>query len=261
VLYNAQLVASKVQTSIRLLNTKEAAGFLRVSEASIRRWGDAGLLPARRVGRRRERRFTETDLIAFLGIADTVPGARTPALQTTVNVGGVPVPLHGHLCTFYNSDSGRLRLTVPFFADGLRAGQPCFLAAAGEALDAHLEALRREPRVDIDAAIRAGQFVTVPGPGATVDESLGFWEQAWWRALASGPTILRVVGEMASERHGFSSDAEMLRYEVAFNTLARRFPTVTLCQYDVREFDGEVVFQAIKSHPDLLNLHLGSFLS
>ena len=38
-----------------LLNTKEAARFLRVSEASIRRWSDAGLLPARRVGRRRER--------------------------------------------------------------------------------------------------------------------------------------------------------------------------------------------------------------
>ena len=37
-----------------LLNTEEAARFLRVSEASIRRWSDAGLLPARRVGRRRE---------------------------------------------------------------------------------------------------------------------------------------------------------------------------------------------------------------
>jgi MEDS: MEthanogen/methylotroph, DcmR Sensory domain/Helix-turn-helix domain len=254
-------MASKVQMSARLLNTKEAAGFLRVSEASIRRWGDAGLLPARRVGRRRERRFVEGDLVAFLGIVDAVPANRAPGLQTTVTVGGVPVPLHGHLCTFYNTDAGRLRLTVPFFTAGLRAGQPCFLVAAGEALDAYLEALRKEPRVDIDAAIRRGQFVTVPGPGTTVDESLAFWEEAWWRALADGPTVLRVVGEMASERRKFSSDAEMLRYEVAFNTLARRFPTVTLCQYDVREFDGEIVFQAIRSHPDLYSLHLGTFLS
>jgi hypothetical protein len=260
-MYNAQLVASKVQMSGRLLNTKEAAGFLRVSEASIRRWGDAGLIPARRIGRRRERRFMEADLIAFLGIADAVPGARPAALQATVNVGGVPVPLHGHLCSFYNSDSGRLRLTVPFFVDGLLAGHPCFLVAAGAALDAYLEALRREPRIDVDAAIRSGQLVTVPGPGTTVDESLSFWEEAWWRALANGPTVLRVAGEMASERDKFSSDAEMLRYEVAFNTIARRFPTVTLCQYDVREFDGEVVFQAIRSHPDLYSLHLGSFLS
>ncbi|TMB60947.1 MAG: helix-turn-helix domain-containing protein, partial [Chloroflexi bacterium] len=35
----------------RLLTTREAATFLKVSEASIRRWTDSGLLPARRVGR------------------------------------------------------------------------------------------------------------------------------------------------------------------------------------------------------------------
>jgi len=43
----------------RLLTTREAATFLKVSEASIRRWTDSGLLPARRVGRRRARRLRE----------------------------------------------------------------------------------------------------------------------------------------------------------------------------------------------------------
>jgi MEDS: MEthanogen/methylotroph, DcmR Sensory domain len=52
-----------------------------------------------------------------------------------------------------------------------------------------------------------------------------------------------------------------MRFEVAFNMLARRFPMVALCQYDVREFNGEVVFQAMRAHPDLYSLHLGSFLS
>ena len=37
-----------------LRNTSEAARFLRVSEASIRRWSDAGLLTSHRVGRRRD---------------------------------------------------------------------------------------------------------------------------------------------------------------------------------------------------------------
>jgi hypothetical protein len=73
--------------------------------------------------------------------------------------------------------------------------------------------------------------------------------------------VIRVVGEMSSERRVFSSDAEMMTYEVAFNMLAKRFPTVTLCQYDVREFDGEIVFQAMRAHPDLYGLHLGSFLN
>ena len=252
---------SKVTMSEKLFNTKEAARFLRVSEASIRRWTDAGLLPARRIGRRRERRFIEADLVRSLGAAEAESSSRAAAVQTSVNVGGAPLPVHSHLATLYNSDAGRLRLSVPFFADGLRAGQPCFLAASGDVLSAYVEALGNQPGIDIDAAIREGRFVIVAGPGASVEAAVSFWEQASWRALASGPTVLRVVGEMACERSVFSSGAEMMRYEVAFNTFARRFPTVTLCQYDVREFDGETVFQAIRAHPDLYSLNLGAYLS
>src|SRR5258708_39822228 len=48
------------------LNTAEAASFLGVSEASVRRWGDGGLFPMGRVGQRRQRRFRRADLAAFL---------------------------------------------------------------------------------------------------------------------------------------------------------------------------------------------------
>ena len=248
-------------TSEKLLNTKEAATLLRVSQASIRRWSDAGLLPVRRIGGRRERRFTEADLVSFLGTTEFVSASRQESLQTSVNVGGVPVPLHTHLATFYDNDAGRLRLTVPFFAEGLRTRQPCFLVASGDVLDAYFEALGKEDGVDINAALEQGQLVTAAGPGANVDAALSFWEQCCWKAVGNGPTVVRITGEMSCARKGFPSDADMMRFEVAFNLLARRFPMVALCQYDVREFDGEVVYQAMKAHPDLYSLHLGSFLT
>ncbi len=246
--------------SDKLLNTEEAARFLRVSEASIRRWSDAGLLPVRRIGGRRERRFREVDLARYLGTVDPPPARHAPTLSTEVNVGGVPLALHSHIATFYNSDAGRLRLTVPFLTEGIRAGQPCFLAAAGELLDAYTGALRAED-IDVESARRAGQLVAVDAPGSTVEGALDFWEQQFWPALAGAQTVIRVVGEMSSERKVFSSDGEMMRYEVAFNMLAKRFPTVTLCQYDVREFDGETIFHAMRAHPDLYALQLGSFFN
>jgi excisionase family DNA binding protein len=245
--------------SERLLNTEEAARFLRVSEASIRRWSDAGLLPARRVGGRRERRFTETDLQQFLGKAQAVQ-PHAGAVADGIKVGGVSLPVHSHIAAFYSSDAGRLRLTVPFIADGLRAGQPCVLVASGDELRAYDEALRRE-RVDIDGAAERGLYLTVPGPGVTAEVALDFWEQRIWPLLAAGHSPIRVAGEMTCEREIFSSDAEMMKYEVAFNLLAKRFPTVTICQYDVREFDGETIFQALRAHPDLYGLHLGNFLN
>lgn len=246
--------------SVKLFNTEEAASFLRVSEASIRRWSDAGLLTARRVGRRRERRFTEADLLAFMA-----PGAQAPTGgvlgHAAVNVGGVHVPLGAHLATFYGTDAGRLRLATPLFAEGLRAGQPCFLAANGKELEAYLDALRGAPGVELDRALESGLLYTADGPGASVEDALQFWEQLFWRALASGPTVLRIVGDMSCERQLFASEAEMMRYEMAFSGMAKRFPTVTICQYDVRDFSGQAVLEAIRAHPDLYALHLGSFLN
>jgi transcriptional repressor of dcmA and dcmR len=169
------------------------------------------------------------------------------------------VPLHAHLGTFFNSNAGRLRLAVPFLAEGITAGQPCFLVAEGQALDAYVAGLQKQG-IDVDAAISEGRLQTAPRAGASVEEALSFWEEALTGALAAGPNVLRVVGDMGSARKGFGSDRRMIEFEVAFNSISKRLPTVALCQYDVREFDGETIFQAIRAHPDLYELHLGGFL-
>jgi excisionase family DNA binding protein len=242
-----------------LLNTKEAARFLRVSEASIRRWSDAGLLPVQRVGRRRERRFSPADLRQFLG--QSIGGAQPPVLPlATVTVGGASIPLRSHLAPIYSTDIGGLRLTVPFLADGLTAGQPCFLVATDAVLERYANALSDGYGIDLSAAARGGQLTVLSTPGANVAEAVGNWERLLGNALVAGPTVLRVVGEMACVRHGFVSDAEMMSFEEAFDVMAKRFPAVSLCQYDAREFDGEVVLRALKAHPDMFEQHLGGFL-
>jgi excisionase family DNA binding protein len=41
----------------KLLNVKQAAELLNVSEMTVRRWTNAGLLACFRIGKKRERRF------------------------------------------------------------------------------------------------------------------------------------------------------------------------------------------------------------
>ena len=241
-----------------LLNTEEAARFLRVSQASIRRWSDAGLLPARRVGRRRERRFAPADLVQFLGQRTGDP--QLPKQALTVSIGGAAISVRTHLAPIFSTDLGGLRLTVPFLAEGLRSGQPCFLAATGAVLERYLKALSQEA-IDVDAAQQSGRLTIVGWPGATVADALANWELLFGKALAGGPTILRVVGEMACERLMFASDAEMLAYEEAYELMVRRYPAITLCQYDAREFNGEVILRVLKAHPDMFQQHLGGLLN
>ena len=245
--------------STSLLNTEEAARFLRVSQASIRRWSDAGLLPARRVGRRRERRFAHADLVQFLGQRTGDP--QLPKQALTVNVGGAPISVRTHLAPIFSTDLGGLRLSVPFLAEGLAVGQPCFLAATGDVLERYIKALSQEPALDLHAAARDGRWTVVGWPGGTVAEALANWERLFGKALAGGPTILRIVGEMACERTMFSSDAEMLAYEEAYEVMIQRYPAVTLCQYDAREFSGEVILRVLKAHPDMFQQHLGGLLN
>jgi transcriptional repressor of dcmA and dcmR len=242
-----------------LLNTREAAQFLRVSEASIRRWSDLGLLPSHRVGRRRERRFAPSDLRYFLERASGEAPRVAPEISS-VTVGGASVPVRTHVAPIYGSDAGGLRLSIAFLVDGLRAGQPCFLEATGSALDRYVKALT-EQGIDLAGVTASGQLVVLPGPGRNAEEAVHNWEALFGRALESGPTVLRVVGEMASVRGIFGSDAEMMRYEEIYEVMARRFPAVTLCQYDAREFDGETMLRVMKAHPDMFELHLGGFLN
>src|SRR5712692_2865392 len=110
--------------SQELLNTAEAARFLRVTQASIRRWSDAGLLSSHRVGRRRERRFAESDLVEFLNRSQKQSVAAKP--ETAIHVGGVAIPVPGHLATFYSTDPGRMRLTVLSSPTACACASPVF---------------------------------------------------------------------------------------------------------------------------------------
>jgi transcriptional repressor of dcmA and dcmR len=246
--------------STALLNTREAAHFLRVSEASIRRWTDAGLLATQRVGRRRERRFSEDDLRQFMnqGRQDARVTARED-VGGAVSIRGANLAVPSHVSTYFASDEGRFRLAIPFLVAGLRAENPCFLIASEEGLAAYAKAFAAEG-VDMGAAVDSGRLVIKATPGETASQAMGYWEGAWGRAIENGPKVIRVVGDMALELEVFDSIEGMMSYEETYDRVARRYPVATICQYDVRAFSGVALLRSLKAHPDLYGLGLGNFL-
>jgi transcriptional repressor of dcmA and dcmR len=244
----------------RLLNTREAARMLRVSEASIRRWSDAGLLAATRIGRRRERRFTEADLQHFMRGDGATPNGGQGRPVSGVTVRGSWIPLRRHLAAFYSGDVEQLRLAVPFLADGLRAGQQCVLIALPTLLDSYTQALE-DAGIEVHAASRSGLLVTCSRLPRRAQEASALLEDVLGNALAGGATVIRMVGEMASVREMMSGSlAEAMHLEEEMGRLIKRMPMVSLWQYDTRVFDGSAILLALKAHPDMYDLNLGSFL-
>jgi excisionase family DNA binding protein len=249
--------------SDKLLTTREAARFLRASEASLRRWADSGLLPASRVGRRRARRFKEDDLLRFMGPDQGGPSPAITGLPRALAIEGMAVELGSHLGSFYSNDAGRLRLGLPFLRDGIRSGQACVLFAMPEVVDHYLRALRREG-IDIDAAQRDGllTILTLLTFGsASSDGFIARLEEVFIDVLRRLPGTFRYLGEPSAALRSLSSAKAVLTMEHHVGALAKRFPMVMLCANDVQEFDGPTVLECLKLHYDTFGYELGYFLS
>ncbi len=57
-----------------LLTTAQAAKFLNVHPNTVRNWAETGLLPAYRIGPRRDRRFRREDVESLLTPGNPLPG-------------------------------------------------------------------------------------------------------------------------------------------------------------------------------------------
>lgn len=247
--------ASDPQTE--LLTIKEAAALLRVSEVSLRRWTDSGLLPCLRVGGRRERRFRAADVAAFAArdVSASVAGPHKDMVELT----GVSIARGAHLCALYDSPEGRDKLAVPFLREGLARGERCCVVALPEVRDhwlAHLGAL-----IPTLGLLDDHRLLTWHAPNSDPMHTLAFFRSNFATGTRDGQPVLRVLGDMAGFlKSGANLDAVMA-FEAAFErSLAHKYPVVSLCQYDVREFTGVAVLQALEVHADLADYPLRYFL-
>lgn len=241
------------------LDINDAAAFLNVSVTSLRRWTTAGQLACLRVGRKRERRFRRSDLLAFMeeqagpqrqaaGRSTSSPDARRRPPDTHVMVGGTALPNGTHLAGLYDSDEGRTRLAVAFLAGGLEPGSAAFLISSPATRKAVLDGLGYR-RVDLQARIKAGRLAAFEYQPSVSAQIRGL-ESRCLAAIAAGARAIRVVGDMVAFA-AHLRPGELERYEAEFTHLiARRFPVVTICIYDVRRFTGQDLLHALRGHED-----------
>src|SRR5688500_9231513 len=100
-----------------LLDIKQAALFLNVSETSLRRWTNDGRLACLRVGGRHARRFRRADLIAFLERQPARP--RVVAGADVSGSGGAVVagaPKGTHFGGLYGTDADRTAMVAALLA-------------------------------------------------------------------------------------------------------------------------------------------------
>lgn len=226
----------------RLLNVKDAARFLNVSEMTVRRWTNSGLLSCYRVGRKRERRFRIRELEEYL--ASTVDAHKT--IGVPMGFLGLKVPDGTHLTHLYRDAVDALGVGVPYVKEGLQSGETVLVVAHEAGAPALLGALRGHG-MDVEALINLGKLHVSAGMPTPSEQAAHIW-----RLAAGSPGRFRLLGEMLwAKEKGWTID-QLRNLEEMSNRIMRPAGKLFLCQYSLQGFSGQEAMMAIEQHQYVL---------
>ncbi len=244
-----------MQEQKRFLTISEAAEFLHVSEVSLRRWTNSGKLRCFRVGGRSERRFLVNDLLAFMPSMD----AQMEPLQTseTENLNDAD-STERHISMFFRDPEEQWQLLRPYLVDHLSSGAPAIYLQHHTSSEQLMQRLQAEG-LPLDKLIARGLLRILPPtqsyllPGKfNAQWMLEFLEMTIQAAHEAGHKRILMTGELTSIQ-GAPGVEEMAHYESMLNPLIDQYPAVTIvCQYDLKRFTGDVILDALMTHPTIL---------
>lgn len=229
----------------RLLNIKEAAEYLNVSEMTVRRWTNKGLLNCYRVGNRRARRFRIQDLMACLEVNPANPAS----VMVALGIDGVTVPADAHLTHLSSGENEDLEIAAAYILQGLRGQEAVYVVVPGDKADPLMNALHRKDPT-ILGSITAGRLHFSQGMDSPE------LQRTYLADLASRSNgRFRVFGDMTWTREKRWRTEDLYRLEASMHQAEDIEGGLFLCQYALDRFTGKEIMMALETHSH--NLYRG----
>lgn len=161
--------------------------------------------------------------------------------------GGVTASVGDHIAHFYKGPDQRFSVLGPYVSRGLQRGDRCACIVSPDTADG-LRTWLRDAGVDVAAAQAAGQLILHPGE-ATEDDMHALAERIDAQAQEDGHAFVRWAGDGGWALRRDISVCEMLRWEALYDQCSTDWQMLALCQFDLTVFGGDVVMDAMRSHP------------
>jgi excisionase family DNA binding protein len=221
-----------------LLDIKDAAEFLNVSEMTIRRWTNSGKLECYRVGGKRERRFHMSALEELLH--DSQNHRLKP-----LGFSGQKAPDGSHMTHFYSGKHEAFGVSMPFLLEGIKRGEALLAVMPPERGRELLTDLERQGH-SVATWLKSGRLTVTDGMDSP-REMIRYLAD-----FAAGANKFRVVGDgVWAIRKGWDSAAFRI-LEEAGNSLRPREGTFSLCQYSLEHFSGADIMMAAELHRQII---------
>ena len=162
-----------------------------------------------------------------------------------------------HICTFFRTSAEKYRVLMPFIREGMEQGDRAFHIVNPSLRSEHAQRIA-EAGIDAAKAELEGQL-----------EIMG-WDEAYLRggsfnrsamlsllpallndARTRGFPITRFIADMAWVVNDLGAP-DLLEYECRLNLALPKAGDIVICSYDLDKFSGEIVVDALRTHPIVL---------
>jgi excisionase family DNA binding protein len=222
----------------RLLNVREAAEFLNVSEMTVRRWTNSGLLRCFRIGPKRERRFRLSELEEYL--TSTAPPQKLSSIP--LGFADFKVPDGAHLTHLYLDSREALAVGMAYVLQGIKRDETV-LFVAREAETLRLLGALQEQGVDIETLRSSGRLHLSNGMTNPTDQAAQISQVS---SLSGGR--FRLLGDMMWAKEKGWPIGAVRKLEDMGNARMPSPGKLILCQYSLEGFSGQEAMMAAETH-------------
>jgi transcriptional repressor of dcmA and dcmR len=248
---------SPIEASAPLLTITEAAAFLNVGKATIRRWTDDGRLSCLRLGARNERRFLQGDLDRLISKPELISKVGNTQETTPGSASESP---SGHQCIVSNTTEEEWASLASAILTALDEGTQVLVVEVSDRRK-RLENLLKTNGLSMRnlLATHVLQCVSIENSYYLSgefhwDRAVAFVESAILSAKARGFEKILIVGAYSkqAESIGQSYADEMKKYELGLDDMLSRHPNATvLCPYTASEISAELMVQGFLTHSQM----------
>lgn len=165
--------------------------------------------------------------------------------KVPLGFGNLNATIGDHIGHFYETREEWKKSIVAFLVTGLEAGDKCVYFLDPDQGD-QLEVALTDASSLVEDALASGQLMLVEGKGSPSE-----MEDALATCLAEIPSrypLLRWGGDMTWSLKKMPTTEKLMEWETHCNVIENP-KAVFLCQYDLKAFLGNVVMDALKTHP------------
>jgi len=165
---------------------------------------------------------------------------------------------HSHLCLIYDTYEEWHDIVIPFLVLGFERGDKCIYIVDTHTAD-QIRSFLSEEGVNINDVETSGQFVILtandiyPENGMfDPDRMIALLKKETMEAINEGYNILRITGEMTRFLRSESDPDKLIEFEANLNYFFPEHPCASICQYDRKRIDPDVIKEVIMTHPILV---------